>query len=108
MALIALVLAIFFAPVAGSALASDLQDLTRLSTFDPSAQGVGSSPIGFNGGAFDGRYVYFSPHWDSGSEVMRYDTQGDFDATTSWATYDPGSGALAPRRNRQRKGRSRG
>jgi hypothetical protein len=44
------------------------------------------------GGAFDGRYLYFAPGMyqeggDSG-EVLRYDTQSDFHDDASWAFFD--------------------
>ncbi|MCI4626870.1 MAG: LamG domain-containing protein, partial [Candidatus Magnetoovum sp. WYHC-5] len=47
---------------------------------------------GYYGGVFDGRYVYFVPY-NNGSyhgDVLRYDTQGAFNATGSWAHYDAG------------------
>jgi hypothetical protein len=60
-------------------------------TFDPGSQGVGNDPDGYPGVVFDGRYVYFVP-FNNGSvysgEVMRYDTNGDFDDVASWATFD--------------------
>lgn len=49
-------------------------------------------PISCQGGAFDGRYVYFAPGYhaddgDSGS-VLRLDTQADFHDDDSWMWYD--------------------
>ncbi len=67
------------------------------STFDPGANGVGTTPDGYAGGVFDGRYVYFVPNYkgaDSHGEVLRYDTQGAFVSTGSWATYDPGANGV--------------
>lgn len=66
-------------------------------TFDPGANGVGIDPDGFAEMAFDGRYVYFSPD-DNGTaphgEVLRYDTQGSFTNTASWATFDAGANGV--------------
>ena len=45
----------------------------------------------FAGGSFDGRYVYFAPFYQNGAQtgtVARLDTQGAFDAATSWTTFD--------------------
>jgi len=50
-------------------------------TLDPNAQA-------FQGGTFDGRYVYFAPYVSS--VVARFDTQGDFTSATSWSTFDMG------------------
>jgi hypothetical protein len=47
---------------------------------------VGVNPPAFQGGTYDGRYVYFSP---SGYPVERYDTRGGFTAPGSWTAYDP-------------------
>ncbi|MFH1421555.1 MAG: LamG domain-containing protein, partial [Planctomycetota bacterium] len=52
---------------------------------------------GFDGGIFDGRYIYFipfvSPKKDKGgynfhTNFLRYDTQGQFEAPESWNAYD--------------------
>ncbi len=45
---------------------------------------------GFNGSAFDGRYLYLVPHGNAGglSLLVRYDTQASFTAPTSWSTFD--------------------
>jgi hypothetical protein len=42
----------------------------------------------FQGGTFDGRYVYMAPASDS--VLVRYDTTQAFSATTSWSTFDLG------------------
>jgi hypothetical protein len=59
-----------------------------LGTVDPRAQY-------FQGGAFDGRYVYFVPYGDpAGSPpaasgvAARYDTQAAFTDTSAWSTFD--------------------
>lgn len=53
----------------------------------------GLETAGFFGAVFDGRYVYFVPQHDSQTrhgKVLRYDTHGDFHASTSWEGYDAG------------------
>ncbi len=53
----------------------------------------GMSTKGYYGGAFDGRYVYFSPRLDSKgphSRVLRYDTRGEFTTAKSWEAHDAG------------------
>jgi len=66
-------------------------------TFDPGANGVDSNLDGYNGGAFDGRYIYFAPY-DNNVEyhgkVLRYDTNESFLAASSWAAYDPGANGV--------------
>jgi len=51
----------------------------------------GLTTRGFDGGMFDGRYIYFVPFF-SGSEfhgvTLRYDTQGGFLQPTSWQAVD--------------------
>lgn len=49
---------------------------------------------GYYGGTFDGRYLYFAPHTNSGGyhgNVLRYDTRADFVAPTSWEATNIGS-----------------
>lgn len=49
-------------------------------------------PISYQGGAFDGRFIYFAPGYeqDAGEtgKVLRFDTQGGFDDPESYALYD--------------------
>jgi len=45
-----------------------------------------TAATGFEGGVFDGRYIYFVP-W-SGSTVARFDTQGDFADAAAWTQFD--------------------
>ena len=50
--------------------------------------------VGYYGGIFDGRYLYFPQHYDGsvpayGSYVIRYDTQAAFTSTASWTQYSP-------------------
>jgi uncharacterized protein YfaQ (DUF2300 family) len=56
------------------------------STFDPTTVLVDGGTLGFNGGTFDGRYVYLVP-LETGVAVQ-YDTQASFSSTTSWSTFD--------------------
>jgi hypothetical protein len=67
------------------------------SSFDPGANGVGTTPKGFIGAAFDGRYLYFVPSHNGTEyfgEVLRYDTTAPFASNTSWATYDAGANGV--------------
>ena len=51
---------------------------------------VAPSLVNLAGGAFDGRYVYFSPNGFAKPDgvVPRYDTQAPFASASSWATFD--------------------
>jgi hypothetical protein len=64
-------------------------------TFDPALNGVGTSPKGYWGALFDGRYIYFAPEWQrligEHGEVLRYDTTLPFTAAASWQTFDAGA-----------------
>ena len=55
----------------------------------------GLQTTGFDGAAFDGRYVYFVPFWDMAKDfhgtALRYDTQAEFLAPDSWRAFDAGS-----------------
>ena len=57
---------------------SNFESAESWSTFDAGANGVGNDPVGYAGGIFDGRYIYFVPFKDSNGqyhgEVLRYDT----------------------------------
>ena len=49
------------------------------------------SPVGYVGGAFDGRYVYFVPNCSyeyPNGLVLRYDSQGTFADAGSWSVFD--------------------
>tara|TARA_Y100001978_G_scaffold82493_1_gene73895 strand:- start:6008 stop:7732 length:1725 start_codon:yes stop_codon:yes gene_type:complete len=51
----------------------------------------GMRTVGFYGGAFDGRYIYFNPRDDGHghhTRLLRYDTYGDFKDPDSWAAHD--------------------
>jgi hypothetical protein len=54
-------------------------------SFDTSVLPPGES-YGFQGAAFDGRYVYLVP--DRQTVVTRLDTQGNFSSSSAWSTYD--------------------
>ncbi len=59
-------------------------------TFDVAT--INAAAKGFIGGAFDGRYVYLTPHSNGAADgvIARYDTQasGGFGASSSWTTFD--------------------
>jgi hypothetical protein len=56
-------------------------------TFDTGA--LNEDAVGFNGGVFDGRYVYFVPGYNRPDSVSaRYDTRGRFDDATAWQLFD--------------------
>ena len=64
------------------------------STFDPSVNGLGSNFNGYQGGIFDGKYVYFVPYHTGGTqgEVLRYDTTSNFESLSSWSTFNASTG----------------
>lgn len=66
----------------------DFRDPASYQIFD--AEGIGGLNVGnFDGGAFDGRYVYFVPL--THRIPLRYDTQGDFLDERSWEAFDAGA-----------------
>ncbi|MBI4896347.1 MAG: hypothetical protein HY832_02255, partial [Candidatus Aenigmarchaeota archaeon] len=69
---------------------------TSWSAFDVQNNGIGTTPIGYSGAVFDGRFIYFVPEGSSGShgEVLRLDTTGTFNATSSWSTFDAGANGV--------------
>ncbi|MEM9041320.1 MAG: FG-GAP-like repeat-containing protein, partial [Actinomycetota bacterium] len=77
---------------------ADFGTIGSWTVFDPSANGVGTDPVGFIGGVFDGRYVYFVPYGDSSGqrhgEVLRYDTTASFTTVASWEAFDPGANGV--------------
>lgn len=58
-------------------------------------QTTGLPAIGWDGGAFDGRHVYFIPYYDGvkvfHGYLLRYDTTGDFGSPSSWLAVDTGN-----------------
>jgi len=74
---------------AGTTYATTIADQSRWEHFDI-ASVAGANP-GFAGGAFDGRYVYFSPSVTTNccnSELVRFDTEGGFTSVNSWDGFD--------------------
>lgn len=66
-------------------------------TFDPSANGIGSNARGYNGAAFDGTYIYFAPYINSSGphgEVLRYNTKQAFASASSWTTFNVSTGGV--------------
>jgi hypothetical protein len=59
-------------------------DTASWATFNTSS--VNAKAVGFDGAAFDGRYMYFVPHVNG--TVARYDTQASFSTSSSWSTFD--------------------
>jgi hypothetical protein len=63
------------------------------SSFD--AGSVGSNTKGYQGGVFDGRYVYFVPYHDDSSfhgKVLRYDTTSNSSFKLNYADQEQGGG----------------
>jgi hypothetical protein len=68
------------------------RDAASWSAYDAGRTG-GMNTKGYYGGAFDGRYVYFTPRLDVNGphrRVLRYDTRGAFTAAASWEAHDAG------------------
>ena len=63
---------------------ADFKDATSYRVFDTTV--LGPEAACFDGGAFDGRFVYFVPLLHG--VVVRHDTQGPFDDATSWEAFD--------------------
>jgi hypothetical protein len=61
-------------------------DAASWSTFDTTT--LDPNAAFFQGGLFDGRYVYLSPASRTSGVVTRYDTFASFGAATSWSTFD--------------------
>ncbi len=70
------------------------EDPEAWEAFSAAEAGLGVDPVGYIGGTFDGRYVYFAPDArgeqasDDHGEVLRYDTAAPFDAATSWSVFN--------------------
>ena len=60
------------------------KDPASYRVFDATA--VSPDAVCFDGAAFDGRYVYFSPLQRGGA--LRYDTTAEFSAASSWEFFD--------------------
>ncbi len=84
-------------PVAPSKDAGQFTDPQKWDAFDPGDLGEGDDPDGYNGAAFDGRYIYYAPYrneeYSYHCEVLRFDTASGYGFTSmkSWKTFDPAS-----------------
>lgn len=72
----------------------DFDDSTQWSSYDARDTG-GIATNGFDGGYFDGRYIYFMPFieevagsYRAHSNYLRYDATQPFDAASSWTSHD--------------------
>jgi hypothetical protein len=65
--------------------AAAFDDPAAYSLYD-AGQTDGLASVCYDGAVFDGRYVFFAPLSDQGI-VLRYDTRGDFSASSSWNAY---------------------
>ena len=63
---------------------ADFRDPTTYRVFD--TEELSEETVCFDGGAFDGRYIYFVPLING--VVVQYDTKGDFADPASWRAYD--------------------
>lgn len=63
---------------------SDFKNPASYSVFD--AKTLSAETVCYDGGAFDGRYIYFVPL--ATGVVLQYDTTGDFENRDSWRYYD--------------------
>jgi hypothetical protein len=63
---------------------ADFRDPATYRVFDTKT--LAEDAVCFDGGAFDGRYIYFVPL--TTGMVVQYDTRGDFADAGSWRTYD--------------------
>lgn len=83
-----------------------LQDVAGAwSTFN--TQGLAATAAGYEGGAFDGRYLYLTPCCDASTGtplalqgpplITRFDTHGTFTDAGGWTTFDPS--VLGPTNN---------
>jgi hypothetical protein len=65
--------------------------------YNPGTNGVGITANGYNGGVFDGRYLYAIPQYkgiNHRGEFLRYDTLASFTEASSWTAYDPGANSI--------------
>lgn len=64
---------------------ADFHDPSSYTSLDVSTF-LGPKAVCFDGGAFDGRYIYFVPLYDA--LAIRFDTQGEFNDPGAWQAYD--------------------
>ena len=92
---------IYYVPYAHSVVVrldtrGDFTSATSWSSSD-AAGTSGLAARGYDGGIFDGRYVYFLPFWQGGDaktgfhgELLRYNTQRPFESRSAWGAVDAG------------------
>ena len=68
----------------------DFKDAASYESHDGKLTDGFGSVGGFSGAASDGRYIYFDDSGDTGV-MVRYDTQGGFDDSSSWSAYNASS-----------------
>jgi len=94
---------IYFSPVHNGALRhgivlrydtyGGLTNATSWQVYDASNTD-GLSCRGYRGGVYDGRYIYYVPHYDGTNihaNVLRYDTRGVFTNSANWQACDVGN-----------------
>jgi hypothetical protein len=59
--------------------------VSSFTTFDVTLAGCSTSPL-FEGGGFDGRYIYFDSR--NSSQILRYDTTASFTSVGSYSLFD--------------------
>jgi hypothetical protein len=64
---------------------SNLTDSANWEMFDMGP--IGGQAWGY-GGAFDGRFVYYTPGADNDTNIARYDTKLPFQMNTSWSSFN--------------------
>ncbi|EKD70390.1 MAG: hypothetical protein ACD_46C00544G0002 [uncultured bacterium] len=62
-------------------------DPASWSTFDASNTNGSNASFNYNGGTFDGRFIYFSPSTEYSENLLRYDTTQDFTLPSAWSAY---------------------
>jgi hypothetical protein len=69
----------------------DFANMASWSAYD-AGNTSGLNTVGYEGGVFDGRYIYFAPYSAGTSgKVLRYDTQSAFSNSASWQAFDAGN-----------------
>ena len=99
---------VYFVPYANSVVVrydtrGDFLDGRSWSAYD-AGHTSGLKTTGYDGAAFDGKYVYFIPFWEGEDiqtgfhgKMLRYDTQGEFTSRGAWTAFDAGdTGGLKP------------
>jgi len=93
---------VYFAPNNNGSYSSTVLRFDTTSNFTNSASWSaynaggtsGLNTAGYEGGVFDGRYVYFVPNFNGtaySGAVLRLDTTGNFTSSLSWSAYDAGN-----------------